>query len=112
SEVDLSDEISTLEKRLKKLENDIYTNLKPWDRVQMSRHQARPTSLDYIGELFTDFVEFHGDRYFGDDPAVVTGIARYQGKPVTVIGHQRGKDTKANIYRNFGMPHPEGYRKA
>jgi len=112
SDVDLSDEIATLEERLKTLENDIYLNLKPWDRVQMSRHQKRPTSLDYIGELFTDFIEFHGDRYYGDDPAIVAGIARYNGNPVTIVGHQRGKDTKANIYRNFGMPHPEGYRKA
>ncbi|HLS61188.1 MAG TPA: acetyl-CoA carboxylase carboxyl transferase subunit alpha [Virgibacillus sp.] len=112
SDIDLSVEISTLENRLAMLEDDIYGNLKPWDRVQMARHQDRPTTLDYIAELFENFIEFHGDRLYGDDPAIVTGIATYHGKPVTVIGHQRGKDTKENIYRNFGMPHPEGYRKA
>ncbi|WP_106496933.1 acetyl-CoA carboxylase carboxyl transferase subunit alpha [Lentibacillus sp. Marseille-P4043] len=112
SEIDLSEEISTLEKRLETLENDIYSNLKPWDRVQMARHQARPTTLDYIDKLFTNFIEFHGDRLYGDDEAIVAGIAYHEGKPVTVIGHQRGKDTKENIRRNFGMPHPEGYRKA
>src|SRR5690625_7659515 len=78
----------------------------------MARHQLRPTTLDYIHELFTDFMEFHGDRYYGDDRAIVSGIGHYHGKPVTVIGHQRGKKTKENISRNFGMAHPEGYRKA
>src|SRR5690625_2031478 len=78
----------------------------------MARHQLRPTTLDYIHELFTDFIEFYGDRYFGDDRAIITGIAHYHGKPITVIGHQRGKKTKENISRNFGMAHPEGYRKA
>lgn len=112
SEIDLSEEINTLEKRLEVLENDIYGNLQPWNRVQMARHQERPTTLEYIQELFTDFIEFHGDRLYGDDAAIVAGIAYYKDKPVTVIGHQRGKDTKENIYRNFGMPHPEGYRKA
>src|SRR5690625_4650179 len=94
SEIDLSSEISKLEKRLTILENDIYNNLKPWDRVQMARHQERPTTLDYIAELFDDFIEFHGDRLFGDDAAIVAGIATYQGQPVTIIGHQRGKTTK------------------
>ncbi|MFU0788373.1 acetyl-CoA carboxylase carboxyl transferase subunit alpha [Virgibacillus proomii] len=112
SDIDLTEEINTLEKRLAILENDIYSNLKPWDRVQLARHPERPTTLDYIEELFTDFIEFHGDRLFGDDAAIVTGIAFYKEKPVTIIGHQRGKDTKENIRRNFGMPHPEGYRKA
>lgn len=112
SEIDLTDEIATLEKRLAILENDIYGNLKPWDRVQMARHPERPTTLDYIDKLFTDFIEFHGDRLYGDDEAIVAGIAYYKGKPVTVVGHQRGKGTKENIRRNFGMPHPEGYRKA
>ncbi|WP_047985076.1 acetyl-CoA carboxylase carboxyl transferase subunit alpha [Ornithinibacillus californiensis] len=112
SDIDLSEEITTLEKRLADLEDDIYGNLKPWQRVQMARHQERPTTLDYIAELFTDFLEFHGDRNFGDDEAIVSGIAYYKGVPVTVIGHQRGKNTKENIRRNFGMPHPEGYRKA
>ncbi|WP_026569722.1 acetyl-CoA carboxylase carboxyl transferase subunit alpha [Sediminibacillus sp. JSM 1682029] len=112
SEIDLTDEISTMEKRLENLENDIYENLKPWDRVQIARHSERPTTLDYIELLFTDFLEFHGDRLYGDDEAMVAGIAKFDGKPVTVIGHQRGKETKENIRRNFGMPHPEGYRKA
>ncbi|MEC1262808.1 acetyl-CoA carboxylase carboxyl transferase subunit alpha [Bacillus swezeyi] len=112
SDMDLSSEITKLEARLERLEEDIYTNLKAWDRVQIARHPNRPTTLDYIEHLFTDFFECHGDRYFGDDEAIVGGIAKFQGLPVTVIGHQRGKDTKENIRRNFGMPHPEGYRKA
>jgi acetyl-CoA carboxylase carboxyl transferase subunit alpha len=112
SDVDLSSEISKLEARYTKLENEIYQNMKPWDRVQVARHPNRPTTLDYIKYLLTDFFELHGDRLFGDDEAIVAGIAKYKGLPVTVIGHQRGKDTKENIRRNFGMPHPEGYRKA
>ncbi|MFC3040097.1 acetyl-CoA carboxylase carboxyl transferase subunit alpha [Virgibacillus xinjiangensis] len=112
SDIDLSEEISTLEKRLQVLEDDIYGNLQPWNRVQLARHQERPTTLDYVERLFTDFIEFHGDRYYGDDEAIVAGVAFYKGTPVTVVGHQRGKDTKENIRRNFGMPHPEGYRKA
>ncbi|SDN76974.1 acetyl-CoA carboxylase carboxyltransferase subunit alpha [Halobacillus aidingensis] len=112
SEMDLSDEIVTLENRLERLETDVYDRMAPWDRVQMARHPERPTTLDYIEYLFTDFLELHGDRNFGDDAAIVSGIAKFKGQPVTVIGHQRGKDTKENIRRNFGMPHPEGYRKA
>lgn len=112
SEMDLSGEIETLESRLEKLEEEIYGNLAPWDRVQMARHPERPTTLDYINELFETFIEFHGDRYYGDDESIVSGIAKYKGSPVTVIGHQRGKNTKENIRRNFGSPHPEGYRKA
>ncbi|WP_071396009.1 acetyl-CoA carboxylase carboxyl transferase subunit alpha [Bacillus tuaregi] len=112
TEVDLSAEIEKLETRLLKLEKEIYENIKPWDRVQIARHAGRPTTLDYISLLFTDFFECHGDRTFGDDEAIVGGIAKFQGHPITVIGHQRGKDTKENIRRNFGMPHPEGYRKA
>jgi acetyl-CoA carboxylase carboxyl transferase subunit alpha len=112
SEIDLSEEIEKMETRLEKLENDIYGKLKPWDRVQIARHADRPTCLDYVSQLFTDFIEFHGDRYYGDDEAVVAGIAKFNGKPVTIIGQQRGKNTKENIERNFGMPHPEGYRKA
>ncbi|GAF64338.1 acetyl-CoA carboxylase carboxyltransferase subunit alpha [Bacillus sp. TS-2] len=111
-EIDLSDEIKKLESRLQDLEKEIYGNLKPWERVQIARHTERPTTLDYISHLFSNFIELHGDRLYGDDPAIVGGIAKFEGKPVTVIGHQRGKDTKDNIYRNFGMPHPEGYRKA
>ncbi|MCY9372113.1 acetyl-CoA carboxylase carboxyl transferase subunit alpha [Bacillus haynesii] len=112
SDMDLSSEITKLEARLERLEEDIYTNLKAWDRVQIARHPNRPTTLDYIEHLFTDFFECHGDRYFGDDEAIVGGIAKFRDLPVTVIGQQRGKDTKENIRRNFGMPHPEGYRKA
>ena len=112
SDVDLSSEIEKLESRLLKLEKEIYDNIKPWDRVQIARHPNRPTTLDYISLLFTDFFECHGDRTFGDDEAIVGGIAKFHGLPITVIGHQRGKDTKENIRRNFGMPHPEGYRKA
>lgn len=110
--VDLSTEISGLEQRLEKLENDIYDHMSPWDRVQIARHSARPTTLDYISLLFSDFFECHGDRLYGEDMAIVGGIAKYNGIPVTVIGHQRGKDTKDNIRRNFGMAHPEGFRKA
>lgn len=112
ADVDLTDEIEKLELRLHNLEEEIYKNLEPWDRVQIARHPNRPTTLDYINYLFEDFFECHGDRTFGDDEAIVAGIAKYKGRPVTVIGHQRGKDTKENIRRNFGMPHPEGYRKA
>ncbi|MGG1677680.1 acetyl-CoA carboxylase carboxyl transferase subunit alpha [Neobacillus sp. NRS-1170] len=112
ADVDLSSEIKKLEGRLAKLEQDIYENIKPWDRVQIARLANRPTTLDYISFLFEDFFECHGDRTFADDEAIVGGIAKFKGLPVTVIGHQRGKDTKENIRRNFGMPHPEGYRKA
>jgi len=112
AEVDLSVEIQQLEDRLQKLESDIYENMQPWDRVQVARHPERPTTLDYIREIFTDFIELHGDRSYGDDEAIVGGIAAFNGLPITIIGHQRGKDTKENIRRNFGMPHPEGYRKA
>lgn len=112
TDVDLTTEIDKLEARLEKLESEIYENMKPWDRVQIARHPSRPTTQEYINLLFTDFFECHGDRSFGDDEAIVGGIAKFHGYPVTVIGHQRGKDTKENIRRNFGMPHPEGYRKA
>lgn len=111
-QVDLSDEVNKLEHKLQVLEKKIYKQMTPWDRVQVSRHHNRPTTLEYIKELFTDFLEMHGDRMYGDDPSIVGGIGRFGSRPVTIIGHQRGKDTKDNIYRNFGMPHPEGYRKA
>ena len=110
--MDLSTEINSLEARLEKLEIDIYEDMKPWDRVQVARHPNRPTTLDYVPHVFDDFIELHGDRLYGDDEAIVGGIASFKGQPVTVIGHQRGKDTKENVRRNFGMPHPEGYRKA
>lgn len=112
AEVDLSSEITSLENRLEKLEIEIYEDMKPWDRVQVARHPNRPTTLDYIPLVFNDFIELHGDRLYGDDEAIVGGIASFKGQPVTIIGHQRGKDTKENVRRNFGMPHPEGYRKA
>ncbi|OOV78401.1 MULTISPECIES: acetyl-CoA carboxylase carboxyltransferase subunit alpha [Mammaliicoccus] len=110
--VNLLDEIEILEATLSKETEQIYKNLKPWDRVQVARLQERPTTLDYIPYIFDDFIELHGDRTFRDDPALIGGLAYFNGLPVTVIGHQRGKDTKDNIYRNFGMAHPEGYRKA
>ncbi|MFC0187896.1 acetyl-CoA carboxylase carboxyl transferase subunit alpha [Fictibacillus aquaticus] len=110
--IDLSDEISRLEEKLSGLQQNTYENIKPWDRVQIARHAERPTTLDYISLLMTDFMELHGDRLYADDAAIVGGIAMYKDVPVTVIGHQRGKDTKENLRRNFGMPHPEGYRKA
>src|SRR5690625_1503733 len=91
SEIDLTAEVKELEKKLNVLEEDVYANLSPWNRVQMARHQKRPTTLDYIGEIFTDFIEFHGDRYYGDDEAIVSGIAFYNDEPITVIGHHRGK---------------------
>ncbi|MEJ7540524.1 acetyl-CoA carboxylase carboxyltransferase subunit alpha [Staphylococcus intermedius] len=112
NDVDLSDEIEILEAALQTEKEKIYTSLKPWDRVQIARLPERPTVLDYIPYIFDDFIELHGDRNFRDDPAIVGGLAYFNGKPVTVIGQQRGKDTKDNIYRNFGMAHPEGYRKA
>ena len=112
AEVDMNGEIVKLEERLFQLEQSLYSNMEPWDRVQVARHPERPTTLDYIGMLFDDFIELHGDRLYGDDKALVAGIASFNGEPITVIGHQRGKTTKENIRRNFGMPHPEGYRKA
>ena len=112
ADVDMNGEIVKLEERLFQLEQSLYSNMEPWDRVQVARHPERPTTLDYIGMLFDDFIELHGDRLYGDDAAIVGGIASFNGQPITVIGHQRGKTTKENIRRNFGMPHPEGYRKA
>ncbi|UJW58615.1 acetyl-CoA carboxylase carboxyl transferase subunit alpha [Bacillus sp. A116_S68] len=111
-DIDLSGEIEKLEDRLEQLEEDIYGNMGAWDRVQIARHNNRPGTRDYIDRLFTDFLELHGDRAYGDDEAIIAGIAKFEEEPVTVIGHQRGKDTKENLRRNFGMPHPEGYRKA
>ncbi|GIO04303.1 acetyl-coenzyme A carboxylase carboxyl transferase subunit alpha [Brevibacillus reuszeri] len=110
--IDFSDEVQRLEQKAKDLAQQIYGNLTPWQRVQLARHPERPTTLDYIKLLFTDFIEVHGDRLFGDDHSIVGGIAKFDGRPVTVVGHQTGKDTKDNIKRNFGMAHPEGYRKA
>ena len=112
NEVDLQEEIDMLEASLERETKKIYTNLKPWDRVQIARLQERPTTLDYIPYVFDSFIELHGDRNFRDDTAMIGGIGYLNGKAVTLIGQQRGKDTKDNIYRNFGMAHPEGYRKA
>ena len=112
SALDISVEIGRLQKKSEKLTKDIYAKLTPWQISQVARHPQRPYSLDYLGALFTDFEELHGDRAYGDDPAIVGGLARFNGQSVMVIGHQKGRDTKEKIYRNFGMPRPEGYRKA
>ena len=106
------DEIGRLEERLKRLQHKVYGSLTPWQRAQLARHPKRPHTLDLFRLLLEDFIELHGDRVFGDDKAIVGGLARFEGEPVVVIGHQKGRDTRENIARNFGMPHPEGYRKA
>lgn len=110
--VDFSSEIKKLEKKASKLREEIFSKLNRWQRTQLARHQNRPYTLDYIRHIFTDWFEVHGDRNFRDDPALVCGFARLEGQPCVVIGHQKGRDTKEKVYRNFGMPHPEGYRKA
>lgn len=110
--LDLRREILALEQKAAELRARMYASLSPWQKVQLARDVRRPTTLDYIDMLFTDFIQLHGDQQYRDDPALVGGIARLEGKPVTVLGHQKGRDTKDNIARNFGMPHPEGYRKA
>lgn len=109
--IDLSNEITTLEKRAMEVRESIYGNLNSWQHVLISRHPERPNTYDYINYIFRDFIELHGDRCFGDDPAVVGGIGWFNGRAVTVIGHLKGKDTKENLARNFGMAHPEGFRK-
>src|SRR6266540_855492 len=110
--VDVTKELRPLEQKLAALRIEIYKSLTPMQRVQVARHPKRPYPLDYLNTVFTDFVELHGDRLFRDDPAIVGGWARLDGTSVMVIGHQKGRDTKENLYRNFGMAHPEGYRKA
>lgn len=105
-------EIARLQQKLDEMRRDIYSRLTPWQKVQVARHPQRPYTLDFIAQLFTDFIELHGDRRFADDPAIVAGMAWFHGRPVVVVGHQKGRDTKQKIYRNFGMPRPEGYRKA
>jgi len=112
SAVDISDEIARLEKKSAQLTRDIYAKLTPWQIAQVARHAQRPYTLDYIQRMFTDFEELHGDRAFADDKAIVGGMARFNGQPVMVIGHQKGRDAKERMFRNFGMPRPEGYRKA
>ncbi len=110
--VELADEIKRLETRLQKLMKDTYSKLTRWQRYQLAKHPDRPYTLDYIGKIFTDFVELHGDRLFADDPALVGGLAKLDGKPVMVIGQQKGRKTKDKLFRRFGMMNPEGYRKA
>ncbi|MFA5437001.1 MAG: acetyl-CoA carboxylase carboxyltransferase subunit alpha [Candidatus Omnitrophota bacterium] len=110
--IDLSSEVRKLEDKLEHLRKDTYTNLSPWQKVQLARHPQRPYTLDYINILMTDFLEVHGDRLFSDDKALVSGFARLDKQKVVVIGHQKGRDTKENLKRNFGCAHPEGYRKA
>lgn len=110
--VDFSNELKKLEKKAEKLRDEIFSNLTRWQRTQLARHQNRPYTLDYVKHVFTDWFEVHGDRNFRDDPALVCGFARFDGEPCAVIGHQKGRDTKEKVYRNFGMPNPEGYRKA
>jgi len=110
--LDVTGELAPLEQKLSELRGEIYRNLTPWQRVQVARKAQRPFTLDYLQFVFTDFIELHGDRLFREDPAIVSGWARLDGETVMVIGHQRGRDTKEILRRNFGMPHPEGYRKA
>ncbi|MEN3068534.1 acetyl-CoA carboxylase carboxyltransferase subunit alpha [Uliginosibacterium sediminicola] len=112
SAVDISEEISRLEVKRQALTKDIYAKLTPWQIAQVARHPQRPYTFDYVQHMFTDFQELHGDRSFADDKAIVGGLARFNGQSCMVIGHQKGRDTKEKILRNFGMPRPEGYRKA
>jgi acetyl-CoA carboxylase carboxyl transferase subunit alpha len=110
--IDMSAELATIEEKIEVTRKEIYTNLTPWQRVLVARHPKRPYALDYIGTLFTDYQELHGDRQFNDDRALIGGTAFFEGRPVMIIAQQKGRDTKESIIRNFGMPQPEGYRKA
>ncbi|MBE0439809.1 MAG: acetyl-CoA carboxylase carboxyltransferase subunit alpha [Gammaproteobacteria bacterium] len=112
SELNITDEIQRLQDKSKELTKSIFAALTPWQTTQMARHPQRPYTLDYIERIITDFEELHGDRTYGDDQALITGMGRLNGRPVMVIGHQKGRDTKEKVARNFGMPRPEGYRKA
>ena len=112
SAVDISDEIERLAKKSQQLTKDIYSQLSPWQISQISRHPTRPYTLDYVNNIFTDFHQLHGDRHCADDLSIVGGLARFNGQACMVIGHQKGRDTKERSLRNFGMPRPEGYRKA
>jgi len=112
NDLDVSSEVEQLQARVQKLGKQIFSGLKPWQRVQLARHPRRPTALDYIERIFEEFTELHGDRLYGDDAAIVGGFAKLDGEHYMVIGQQKGRDTKSNLHRNFGMPHPEGYRKA
>ncbi len=108
----VDDELNALKRKIEETKKNIYSSLTPWQRVQLARHPNRPYTLDYIERIFTDFLEFHGDRRYADDPAIVGGFAKLDGRSVMVIGTQKGRNTKENVFRNFGCPHPEGYRKA
>ena len=110
--LDIADEIKILEEKILQLRKTIYSGLTRWQKVQLARHPDRPYTLDYLAMMTTDFIEMHGDRCYADDKAIVGGFARIEGEPVMIIGHQKGRDTKSNLYRNFGMPNPDGYRKA
>ncbi len=112
SEINIGEEIARLQAKSRELTEQIFRSLTPWQIAQLARHPQRPYTLDYVERIFTDFHELHGDRAFADDPAIVGGLARLDGRPVMVIGHQKGRDTKEKLRRNFGMPRPEGYRKA
>ncbi|HEV8120619.1 MAG TPA: acetyl-CoA carboxylase carboxyltransferase subunit alpha [Candidatus Polarisedimenticolia bacterium] len=109
---DRSDDLVRLQRRLESMRQDVYARLTPWQRTLVARHPRRPYTLDYVQLLFSDFREIHGDRKYADDPAIVAGFALYKGEPVIVLGHQKGRDTREKVRRNFGMPRPEGYRKA
>lgn len=111
-ELDLGEQITLLESKVDDLKLHIYRNLTRWQRVQIARHPDRPITSNYIENCFDDFIELHGDRKFRDDPAIIGGMATFEEQPVMVVGHQKGRDTKSNLYRNFGMPNPDGYRKA
>ncbi|MDH4410457.1 MAG: acetyl-CoA carboxylase carboxyltransferase subunit alpha [Verrucomicrobiales bacterium] len=112
SDIDMSSEMKRIEDKLTKMKGEVYRNLTPWQRVQIARHTQRPFMLDYVEHSFDDFLELHGDRHIGEDEAMPGGFARLEGRKVMVIGHQKGRDTKENLRRNFGSAHPEGYRKA
>ncbi len=111
-DVDITDDVARLEKKLNRMRKHVYSKLTRWQRTQIARHPQRPYTLDYIDLLMEDFVELHGDRCFADDAAIVGGVANFNGRPIMVIGHQKGRNTKEKVVRNFGMPNPEGYRKA
>ncbi|MBN2641369.1 MAG: acetyl-CoA carboxylase carboxyltransferase subunit alpha, partial [Victivallales bacterium] len=110
--LNVSDELEMLTRKLEETRREIYENMTPWQRVQLARHPQRPYTMDYIENICSDFLEFHGDRRYRDDAAIVGGFAKIDGQPVMIIGTQKGRDTKENVFRNFGCPHPEGYRKA
>ncbi|HID94345.1 MAG TPA: acetyl-CoA carboxylase carboxyltransferase subunit alpha [bacterium (Candidatus Stahlbacteria)] len=110
--IEINEEIRNLEEKAKKLRHEIFSNLTPWQKVQLARHPARPYTSDYVKYMLDDFIELHGDRYFGDDPALIAGIGKLEGRSIILIGQEKGRTTKEKLRRNFGMMHPEGYRKA